>query len=90
MGLFEEPVKVDRTFQPDGRVVILEDDTLQACRQLPGNTFKLIVSSPPYNIGKRYESQVSLPEYLRWQQGVIGELVRLLHPNGSICWQVGN
>ena len=51
---------------------------------------KLIVTSPPYNIGKSYEKRSSLDDYLTSQSRVIAECVRLLHPSGSLCWQVGN
>jgi adenine-specific DNA-methyltransferase len=52
--------------------------------------FDLIVSSPPYNIGKAYERRKNLDRYLEWQESVIEELVPRLKPTGSICWQVGN
>lgn len=52
--------------------------------------FDLIVSSPPYNIGKSYEKKNALEEYLVWQGRIIAELVARLKPNGSLCWQVGN
>jgi adenine-specific DNA-methyltransferase len=51
---------------------------------------QLIVTSPPYNIGKDYETRRSLEAYLAEQKAVIGDCVRLLRPGGSICWQVGN
>ncbi|MDR1227514.1 MAG: site-specific DNA-methyltransferase [Azoarcus sp.] len=51
---------------------------------------KLIVTSPPYNLGKEYEERRSLDRYINEQTACIAETVRLLHPNGSICWQVGN
>ena len=51
---------------------------------------QLIVTSPPYNLGKDYEAKTSLDDYLEGQERVISECVRLLHPKGSICWQVGN
>jgi len=50
----------------------------------------LIVTSPPYNIGKSYENKSSLKEYIKSQAQVISECVRLLSPTGSLCWQVGN
>lgn len=52
--------------------------------------FRLIVTSPPYNLGKAYEVQSSLKSYLDNQTTVIRECVRLLHPQGSLCWQTGN
>ena len=59
-------------------------------RALPDASMKLVVTSPPYNIGKSYERRSSLDQYLEQQTAVIAECVRLLHPQGSICWQVGN
>jgi adenine-specific DNA-methyltransferase len=59
-------------------------------RRLKDESIKLIVTSPPYNIGKKYEKRDSLDNYVKAQTQVIGECVRLLHPLGSICWQVGN
>jgi len=53
-------------------------------------SMKLIVTSPPYNIGKSYERRVSLDDYLSGQERVIQECVHLLHNEGSLCWQVGN
>lgn len=52
--------------------------------------FHLIITSPPYNIGKAYERRQSLDRYLADQRKIIAECVRTLHPKGSICWQVGN
>lgn len=57
---------------------------------LPDESMQLIVTSPPYNIGKAYEKRTVLDAYLHQQRKVIDECVRCLAPNGSICWQVGN
>ncbi|MFN3961689.1 MAG: DNA-methyltransferase [Fimbriimonadaceae bacterium] len=65
-------------------------DNLAFMRPLASGSVKLIVTSPPYNIGKSYERRVSLDKYIKAQAQVISECVRLLHPNGSLCWQVGN
>lgn len=52
--------------------------------------FKLIMTSPPYNMDKEYEKTQSLDKYKIEIESVIGKLVKLLHKKGSICWQVGN
>lgn len=65
-------------------------DNLEFLRNQANETFKLIVTSPPYNIGKSYEERSSLDRYLADQERVVQECVRVLHPQGSICWQVGN
>lgn len=51
--------------------------------------FDLIVTSPPYNIGKEYETSNALPEYVARQAKVIEQLVARLSSTGSLCWQVG-
>jgi adenine-specific DNA-methyltransferase len=66
------------------------EDNLDFMRRLDSNSIKLIVSSPPYNIGKSYERRDSLDNYVSAQAQVISECVRLLDDHGSICWQVGN
>lgn len=65
-------------------------DNLTFLRSLEDESMQLIVTSPPYNIGKRYERRTSLDHYLSEQASTIAECVRVLHPKGSICWQVGN
>lgn len=70
--------------------VIACKDNLAFMREYKDEAFKLIVTSPPYNLGKEYEGKAPLDTYLATQERVIRECVRLLHPEGSICWQVGN
>jgi len=63
---------------------------LEFMAALPDNSIQLIITSPPYNIGKSYERRTALERYVTEQTSVIAECVRLLDPRGSICWQVGN
>jgi len=65
-------------------------DNLSFMKALPDSSMKLVVTSPPYNIGKSYEKRSPLDQYISEQAHVIDECVRLLHPEGSLCWQVGN
>ena len=65
-------------------------DTLSFLKSIESNSVQLVITSPPYNLGKSYESRVSIQEYLVTQKTVISELVRILNTYGSICWQVGN
>lgn len=72
------------------KAVIECQDNLDFMRSLKKGSMDLIVTSPPYNIGKEYEKRTSLDLYIESQAVTIAEAVRLLHPQGSICWQVGN
>ena len=90
--LFEpdtEPV-FDSAYRPDARIVLVQGDSLETLRALPASVAKLIITSPPYNIGKEYETQTKLEHYLAWLNPIIHEIVRVLSPRGSLCWQVGN
>lgn len=81
---------ISSNFNNDCRAVIKQSDVIEALNKLPSKTFKLVVSSPPYNLGKEYEQQVRLETYLEWQREVIKELYRVTSDQGSIVWQVGN
>ncbi len=77
--------------QSGGPEFVIEcKDNLRFMSALPDGAFKLIVTSPPYNLGKSYEKRISVNEYLQGQANVIAECVRLLDEHGSICWQTGN
>ena len=77
-------------FYPDYDLLIGQSDSLEFLRSIPDRSIKLIVTSPPYNIGKVYEERVKLDEYLYYQSKVARECVRILRDDGSIAWEVGN
>ena len=70
-------------------------DTIRCgdCRDLlaslPDESVDLVVSSPPYNLGKAYESRVALERYVEDQRVVLADCARVLKSTGSIFWQVG-
>lgn len=78
----------DIFYESDYQLII--GDTKDTLRNYEAETFDLIVTSPPYNIGKEYEVKKSIEKYLSEQEDIINELIRVLSPAGSICWQVGN
>ena len=65
-------------------------DALNFMKEIPDNTVKLIITSPPYNIGKEYEVKTNINTYLENMKPMIREMVRILAEDGSICWQTGN
>jgi len=77
-------------FEPDAEAVLHRGDCLEFLAGLPNGLARLVVTSPPYNIGKRYDRRVKLDDYLAGQARVIKECVRVLAEDGSLCWQVGN
>ena len=89
MSLGQMP-KIHSTFSRHARITLHEGDSLTFLKTIPDEIASLIITSPPYNIGKEYESRTSIESYLQQQEPIVDELVRILHTEGSICWQVGN
>lgn len=83
-------MKISSAFEPNSDLVLYQGDTLELLKNVPSGFVNLVVTSPPYNLGKEYESKKSLSTYLTQQEEVIKACYRVLNENGSLCWQVGN
>jgi site-specific DNA-methyltransferase (adenine-specific) len=57
---------------------------------LPNNSVHLMVTSPPYNVGKEYDADFTLEEYLDFLKRVWREVYRVLVPGGRACINVAN
>lgn len=66
------------------------EDALNFMKKIPDGAVKLVITSPPYNIGKEYETKKSIEEYLNNLKPILSELERILADSGSLCWQTGN
>lgn len=89
MSIFTQ-YPIAEKFGASEHIVVFPGDCLDLLKTIPDGAIQLIVTSPPYNIGKEYEKKLKLETYLDQQATVIRECVRVLSPTGSICWQVGN
>lgn len=89
-SLFEQPYEIQESFSPDSRLVLYQGDVSDFLATIPDESVSLVITSPPYNLGKDYEDRVSIEHYLEMQTVVIQELYRVLRSDGSLCWQVGN
>ncbi len=83
--MFEKNQRIAERFGPSERAVVFSGDCLDLLRDCPDGTLQLVVTSPPYNIGKEYEKRLKLDTYLAQQAVVIRECVRCLSPRGSNC-----
>jgi adenine-specific DNA-methyltransferase len=88
--MFKDACRIADRFALVERIVVQPGDCLDLLKTVPSETMQLVVTSPPYNIGKEYETRLTLEKYLEQQAQVIRECVRTLCQRGSICWQVGN
>ena len=67
-------------------------DCRDLLRQLPSRSIDVIVTSPPYNLGIRYnlyDDTISRTEYLEWTNMWVAEAARVLRPDGSLFLNVG-
>lgn len=69
---------------------ILRKDALEFLSDLPSNSVHLIISSPPYCMGKEYDTSGAIEDFIEAHEKLLPELVRVLKRGGSICWQVGH
>jgi site-specific DNA-methyltransferase (adenine-specific) len=58
--------------------------------ELPDNSVHLMVTSPPYNVGKEYDKNLSLEEYREFLKRVWREVYRVLVPGGRACINIAN
>ncbi|MBN1902903.1 site-specific DNA-methyltransferase [Candidatus Sumerlaeota bacterium] len=83
-------IKITSEFDTNADFVLYEGDVGNLLPQISDGLVKLVITSPPYNIGKDYEKKIDLDDYLSRQKEIIQECVRICHDEGSVCWQVGN
>ena len=58
--------------------------------ELPDSSVHLMVTSPPYNVGKEYDKDFTLEEYLSFLKTVWKEVYRVLVPGGRACINIAN
>ena len=81
---------ISNSFDLANSVTLHLGDCLDLLAAMPAECCELVVTSPPYNLGKEYEARTTMDAYLAQQARVINECHRVLSRTGSICWQVGN
>ncbi len=58
--------------------------------ELPDSSVHLMVTSPPYNVGKDYDQDLTLDEYRSFLNRVMREVRRVLVPGGRVCFNIAN
>ncbi|MCK9376570.1 MAG: site-specific DNA-methyltransferase, partial [Syntrophobacterales bacterium] len=62
----------------------------EAMEEIPDDSIHLMVTSPPYNVGKEYDRDITLEEYLAFLRRVWQEVHRVLAPGGRACVNIAN
>ncbi|NAS97443.1 site-specific DNA-methyltransferase [Pseudomonas syringae pv. actinidifoliorum] len=76
------------TYENEG-VAIYNKECLHAMKALPSGIIDLTVTSPPYNIGKEYESLIETAEYVEWCAAWMNEIHRVSSSNGAFWLNLG-
>src|SRR6266702_4257230 len=84
------PSVIMENYDDSNCITIHHGESSSFLRTISDRAISLVVTSPPYNIGKSYERKQNITTYLSGQEELISELVRILKDDGSICWQIGN
>jgi len=69
---------------------IILGDARDILKKLPNNCIHLMVTSPPYNVGKEYDEDLTLGEYLDFIEEVMREVYRVLVWGGRVCFNIAN
>lgn len=81
--------KVHLRYHPDRSFVVQAGKAINLARKIQNNSIALTLTSPPYCIGKEYETSTSIDDFKQIHKEILPEIVRITRPGGSICWQVG-
>lgn len=83
-------MRIYKNYKESNRVTLHRGDCMELLKKLPDSSVDLVVTSPPYCIGKAYEDPHNDIESFKKQHiTLFDELYRVVKPGGSVCWQVG-
>lgn len=83
-------MRIYKNYREGNRITLYNGDCIDLLRKLPNESVDLVITSPPYCIGKAYEDPHNDIKTFREQHiNIFDELYRVVKPGGSICWQVG-
>lgn len=71
-------------------IKLFHGDCIDFLGNLESRSIQLIITSPPYSIGKEYEINEDFDKYIEKQKNVLESCYSLLSDTGSLCYQTGN
>ena len=82
-------IPIEQDYFAGAKYVVHHGDWRRLLKQIPDENVDLTVTSPPYCIGKSYETSRTVDDFRKEHAAIIPRIVDLTKPGGSICWQVG-
>jgi adenine-specific DNA-methyltransferase len=71
------------------KAVLFAGDCLSLLGELKENSVDLVITSPPYAMGRAYEKSHKKEDFIATHRRILPEIARVVKPGGNICWQVG-
>lgn len=83
-------MRIYKNYRVDNEITLYNGDCLNLLKKLPDESIDLVITSPPYCMGKAYEDPHNDIETFKTQHiNIYNDLYRVVKRGGSICWQVG-
>jgi adenine-specific DNA-methyltransferase len=83
-------MKIYKRFREENQVTLYNGDCLKLLKGIPDEAVDMVITSPPYCMGKAYEDpHDDIETFKKQHQDIFTDLYRIMKPGGSICWQVG-
>ena len=83
-------MRINKRFNEKNSITLYKGDCMDILKNIPDETISLIITSPPYCMGKAYENpHDDIETFKMSHEKIFSEIYRVLKPGGSICWQVG-
>ena len=83
-------MKIYKRFKESNEITAYKGDCINLLKKLPDESVDLIITSPPYCMGKAYEDpHDDIRTFEEQHLSIFQELYRIMKVGGSICWQVG-
>lgn len=83
-------MRIYKHYKATNEITLYSGDCAKLLKEIPDKTVDLILTSPPYCIGKEYEDpHDDVESFKKQHERIFDDLYRVLKDGGSICWQVG-
>lgn len=81
--------KISKKFKKGEKYILHDGDSLKFLKTLPDGLADLIITSPPYCMGKEYDKSNEVQYFIDIHKKIFPEIIRVTKEGGNICWQVG-
>ena len=83
-------MRIYKSFRIGNKITLFNGDCIDLLKSMPDESVDLVVTSPPYCIGKAYEDpHDDIETFETLHTNIFNDMYRVLKVGGSVCWQIG-